>query len=143
MYVDAEGAVRDWVNSLTSLVGEGNPLLLGAHLDRLRSPARGCYAWLLRVGGTPELTAERPVDRARISASIYGLTKESAAAAAVAYANALLTLEGRRTPMGLDVVCLAVDSIAGPTAIDPSSVTEDRHRYLVDCDLLLAPASAL
>ena len=143
MWVDAEGAVREWVNSRTvDLVGQGNPILLGAHLDRLRSPARGVYVWLLRVGGGQALTAERPADRARISASIYGLTKESAAAAAVAYANALEQLQGRPTPMGPSAVCLTVDSITGPLATDPAQVSEDRFRYLVDADFYLVPASA-
>lgn len=144
MSTDAEGAVRDWINSLTTdLVGLGNPLQLGAHLDRLRSPARGSYALLIRVGGSRSLTAERPFDQARISASIYGTTKQSAANAAVAYVNALEALDGRRVSMGEAVTCQAVDNIFGPTAIDAHLTGEEQWRYLVDADFFLILASAL
>jgi hypothetical protein len=141
--VDAEGAVRDWVNSLQDLVGQGRPLQLGAHLGRLRSPGRGAYAYLLRVGGTPGLTAERPLDQARISATIFAPTKEIACAGAVAYANALETLDGRPTPMGPAVVCQTVDNITGPVATDEHESNREQYRYLVDADFVLVLAAAL
>ena len=142
--VDAEGAVRDWINSLTEdLVGLGNPLQLGAHLDRLRSPARGCYAWLIRVGGSRSMTAERPFDLARISASVYGTTKKTAADAASAYVAALESLDGRRTALNEDVTCQTVDFITGPIAIDAHATGEEQYRYLIDADFHLVLASAL
>lgn len=144
MAVDAEGAVRDWINTqTTALVGVGNPLQLGAFLDRLRSPAKGAYALISRVGGSRSLTAERPFDLAMISASIYGTTKKDACDAAVAYVNALEALDGHRTPMGETVVCQAVDNIFGPVAIDGSLTGEEQFRYLVDCEFHLCLASAL
>lgn len=139
MVVDAEAAVRAWINSRTAdLVGVGHPLQLGAHLNRPRSPGRGAYAWLSRVGGTPGLTAETPVDLARISAAIYAPTKESAANAAVAYANALHALHvgAGRTVMG-DAVCVAVDSISGPLWVDDSEGNHEQYRYLVDAEFAL------
>lgn len=143
MAVDAEGAVREWINSLTeNLVGPGNPLQLGAHFERLRSPARGSYALLYRIGGGDALTAEHPYDQARISATIYGATKASACAAAVAYANAVKAVNGRPVVMG-DAVCQVVDNVAGPQALDRDGSGATEYRYLVDCDFFLVLASAL
>lgn len=88
--LDVEGAVKDWVNAQTALVGPGHPLELGAHLRRLRSPFRGSYALISRVGGGPDPVAEVNLDSARISTAVYGVTKNTAAAAATAYANALV-----------------------------------------------------
>lgn len=141
MAVDAEGAVRDWVNARQDLVGEGGPIPLGAHLgDGLRSPGRGAWVLLLRVGGTRGLTAERPMDIARISATVYGTTKETAAAGATAYATALEGLDGAPVAMGPLVVCHVVDNITGPSAVPDGS---GEHRYLVDAEFVLALASSL
>ncbi|MFC0504220.1 hypothetical protein [Micromonospora costi] len=138
-FVDAERAVADWVNSLDgSLVGVGHPLAKGAHLTALRGAASACYALISLLPGSVALGPENPDHRARISASIYGPTKEAATAAAVAYANALLTLDGRRQPMGQAVICLVVDpdSISGPSwAPEPTG-----PRLLVDADFYLRAA---
>lgn len=143
MAVDAEGAVKAWIDSLTTtLVGLGNPLQHGAHFNRLRSPATGAYALLYRVGGGRALTAERPFDQARISATIYAPTKETACRAAVAYANALEGVNGAPVVMG-DAVCQVVDNITGPLAIDDSTTDREQHRYMVDADFFLVLASAL
>ncbi|MUN41403.1 hypothetical protein [Actinomadura litoris] len=140
MVVDAEAAVRAFINSRTGdLVGVGHPLQLGAFLNRQHSPGRGAYAYLTRVGGVPTLTVEQPVDQARISAAIYAPTKLIAARAATAYASLLhtLSLGGTRTPMG-EAVCLTVDNISGPLLIDDSESNHEQFRYLVDADFLLA-----
>lgn len=139
MAVDAEGAVKAWIDSLTTdLVGLGNPLQHGAHFNRLRSPATGAYALLYRVGGSRALTAERPYDLARISATIHGLTKETACRAAVAYVNALEAVNGAPVVMG-DAVCQVVDNITGPLAIDDSTTDREQYRYLVDADFFFSP----
>jgi hypothetical protein len=143
MAVDAEGAVHAWINSLTTdLVGPGNPLQLGAHFERLRSPARGSYALLYRVGGGDALTAERPYDEARISATIYGTTKASACQAAVAYANAIKAVNGAPVVMG-ETVCQVVDNVTGPQALDRDGSGASEYRYLVDGSFFLVLASAL
>jgi hypothetical protein len=143
MVVDAEAAVRAWLNARDDLVGPGNPIQVGAHLNRLRSPGRGAYAYLLRVGGVPALTAETPLDQARISATLYAPTKEVAAIAATAYARALhvLSLGGPPVPMGPEAVCHVVDNIAGPTAIDDHESNREQYRYVVDADFYLALTS--
>lgn len=133
-FVDAEGAVRDWINSVSGLTGQGNPISLGAHLKLLRSPAAGSYVRLLLLTSSPELTAENPVGRARISGTVYGGTKEAASKAATAYANALASLNGVRTPMG-NVICLVADNIVGPQAINDQETDKNQYRYLVDADL--------
>ncbi len=138
-YVDAEGAVADWVNSLTgTLVGEGQPLMKGAFLHELRGAASSCYALLSIIGGSPVLSAEDPDMRARISASIYGPTKEAATLAAVAYANHVLACDGRPTPMGAAATCLVVDpdSLTGPLWSPDGA----GPRLLVDADFYLRAA---
>jgi len=137
-FVDAERAVADWVNSLTdTLVGVDNPLAKGAHLHELRGAASSCYAWLSLVGGSPTVSPENPDHRARISASVYGTTKEAATAAALAYANALLTLDGRPQPM-TGATCLVVDpdSISGPLWLPDRA----GPRLLVDADFFFRAA---
>ncbi|MCX5066662.1 hypothetical protein OOJ91_12310 [Micromonospora lupini] len=137
-YVDAERAVAGWINSLTgSLVGPGRPLLKGAHLTALRGAASSCYALLSLLPGSVALGVENPDHRARVSASIYGPTKEAATTAAIAYANALLTLDGRRQPM-TGAVCLVVDpdSISGPAWLPDQA----GPRLLVDADFYLRAA---
>ncbi|MFD6565391.1 hypothetical protein [Micromonospora profundi] len=137
-FVDAERAAADWINSLTgSLVGVGNPLAKGAFLHEMRGAASACYALLSVIGGSPTISPENPDHRARISASIYGTTKEAATTAALAYANALLTLDGRPQPM-TGAVCLVVDpdSISGPLW----SPDRGGPRLIVDADFYFQAA---
>jgi hypothetical protein len=137
VYVDAKGAVRDWINAQTvDLVGAGRPLVKGAYLQRLRSPADGCYALLSLVGGSPELTPERPWHRARVSAQIYGPTQEATDVAAAAYANAVASLRGVPVVMG-SASCLCADGITGP--LDAKDA--DEYRVVVDADFYLSPAA--
>jgi len=132
--VDVEGAVRDWVNTLTdTLVGAGQPIPLGAHLKRLRSPSKQAYVLLSRVGGGDEWGGH--ADDARISASIYAMTKEAAAAGAVAYANHVRAL-GVLQPVVGAVRLRACDNVTGPTYIPDG----DEERYLVDADIFTIPA---
>lgn len=131
-FLDTEGALREWVNSLsTTLVGPGHPLSLGAHLRRMRSPGKGCYALLSTIGGSDDLTAESTTGWARISASIYSATsKEAATTGALAYANALRNISIVR-PVTSKGRLIAVDSITGPIYIPDV----DEERYLVDVDV--------
>ncbi len=134
-FVDAVAALRSWVNTLTAtLVGDGNPLAKGAHLHELRGAATACYALLSVVGSGTANGAENPDHRARISASIYGPTEESATVAAVGYANALLALDGRPTAMtGATCLICDPDSITGPLW----SPDRAGPRLVVDADFLL------
>lgn len=131
-FIDAEDVMRGWVNGLTGangLVGVGNPLALGAHLHRLRSPFRGSYALLSTVGSPDSLTEERVTFSCRVSASIYGITKENAAQAALAYANRLLTLS-QLHPVVDGVQLAAADGITGPLYLP-----DTEERYMVDADI--------
>lgn len=137
-YVDAEGVVKNWVNAQTfDLVGEGHPLPKGALLNRLQGAAPAAYVALSLVGGTPDMGAEDPDHRARISGSVYGRTKEAASTAAVAYANKVAGLALTGSPLvtvqGALVRLLTADSIVGPLWLPDL----DEPRYVVDADFYL------
>lgn len=138
MAVDAEGIVKDWINSRSDLVGPGKPLTRGAHLKNLRS--QGVYAYLITVGTPGDLTAETPIGRARISATIYASTKKAAADAAVAYATVLEGVNGVPEPAhdeGNHKI-LIVDNMSGPLPIDDQLTTREEFRYLVDADFWIS-----
>lgn len=137
-FADAEGAVFQWVNTLTTtLVGPGNPLPKGATLDQLRGAAPDCYAWISQVGGGTWFGAENPDQRARISAQVYGPTKQSALLAAAAYAEALVGLNGRPVAVtGARILLVDSDTISGPLWLPDT----DLPRYVVDADFFLRPA---
>lgn len=135
--VDIEGLVRAWLNSLTGaggLVGVGNPIGGGVHLRRMRSPFKSSYVLLSSVGTPNPLTEERTTGQSRITASVYGVTKESAANAAVAYLNRMLRVPADRplvTLAGVSARLLTLDAIAGPLYLPDM----DEERYLVDFDI--------
>lgn len=129
--LDVEGIVKNWINTRSDLVGPSKPLARGAFLKRLRS--QGVYAHILSVGTPVDLTAETPIARARISATVYASTKKAAADAAVAYASVLESLNGSPEKAG-DYKILVVDNISGPLPIDDQLTTREEFRYLVDAD---------
>lgn len=133
-FVDAEGVVKDWLVSLSGLVGVGNPLPAGVHLIRLRSPYTSAWALLSIVGGDDDWVPDGASHRARISASIFGPTRLATATGAVAYANALRTIPVTR-PVVDSVRLTAVAAITGPLYIPDG----DDERYLVDADIYLIP----
>lgn len=136
MFVDAEGVVARWVNAQTTdLVGPGRPLPKGATLRRLHGAAAACYAWLALVGGAPTWGVENPDQRARVSAQVYGPTKEAAAVAAAAYANAVAALDGTSVTVAGGALLVA-DNLTGPLW----APDRDEPRYLVDADFYLRPA---
>ncbi|MDL4812818.1 hypothetical protein [Actinomadura opuntiae] len=143
MAVDAEGAVREWLNARADLVGPGRPIPLGAHLTYLRSPGKGTYAYLQVVAGSRALSAERPVHAARVSAMFHGTTRETSARAAVAYATALEALEGFPTAMGAGAICHTVADISGPLATDEHESNREQFVYVVDADFYLSAAADL
>lgn len=137
-FVDVEAVLRAWLNSRSALVGPGNPLPLGCHLNRLRSPDRGAYALLERLGGFDD-PGEAPIDHARVSIQVYASTKQAAAVAATAVANELRTyLDG--TPRAVTVdgatrYLRGVESITGPSNYPDG----DEDRYVVDALILVTP----
>lgn len=143
-YVDAEALICAWLNSRTDLVGPGMPIDLGAFRKPIRSPNSGAYVLLLRVGGAGDLGAETPLDRARISATVYAGTLEAASRAAVAYANVLAAMSGAPVLMGPTedgdtATCRVVDNITGPTRLDDHNTSGEQWRQMVDADFLLQP----
>lgn len=130
-FLDSEGVIRGWLNT-GPLVGAGRPLPLGVHLVRLRSPYRGSYGLLSRVGGAPD-PGEVNVDEARLSAAIYGTTKKAAAAGATAYANLLASVLAPVPVTGGRL--LAVTDLTGPLYVPDG----DEERYVVDAVFHLQP----
>src|ERR1700753_3310968 len=88
-YVDAAGAMKAWIATRTStLVGQGNPLQMGAHLKLLTGSASASYAYLTLLPGTYlPLGAESPVVVFRIRAQVYGITVEATTNASMALAD--------------------------------------------------------
>jgi hypothetical protein len=139
MAVDAEGAVKDWLNGRGDLVGRSRPIPLGAHLTLLRSPGKGAYAYLQVIAGSRALAAEAPVHAARISAQFRGTTRETAMHAAVAYTTALEGMDGVPTPMGPGVLCHTVADVAGPMLpTDEHESNRERWVVVVDADFYLS-----
>lgn len=135
--VIATAAVLAWVNAHPTLSGPGNPLDQGAFRSQVRSPSRGAYLELYRIDGADALTAEEPVDQARIAGIIYAATPEAGENAAVAYANALAALSGAPVPMG-DAVCLLVDEITGPQFLDDQAgANGEQYAWQVDATFYL------
>lgn len=130
VFADAEQVARDWINSLTALVGEGNPLPKGAHLNPLHGD-HVAYAEIQLTGGSAALSAENPDQRAALSFLVYGRTREAAARAATALANELEAMNGAKTAtVGADMVLIA-DNVTAPLW----SPDGPAARYLVSADL--------
>lgn len=139
VFVDAEGIVRDWVNSLTgTLVGPGKPLELGAWLNHPRSPYRGAYLYLT-AGRADDDFMTGAASRNPVYGQVYGVTRKQAADAAVAYANTLRQLyianQSMPTVLAPRAVCAGVDFISGPLY----SPDRDEERFLVDATFFLTP----
>jgi hypothetical protein len=130
VFADAEQVARDWINSLAALVGEGNPLPKGAHLNPLHGD-HVAYTEIQLTGGSAALSAENPDQRASLSFLVYGRTREAAARAATALANELEALNGGRTGVVGDDTILVADNVTAPNW----SPDGPAARYLVSCDL--------
>jgi hypothetical protein len=131
-YLDAGGAVKQWVNGLTAtLVGAGNPLQLGVSLKQRDGAATVPYGYLVEMPAQLWGGAEHPSMAASIQLQVYGPTKESASDAALAYCEALIPLvTGARVNLPSGVSILAVDNVQGPQWFPDG----DEPRYIVDCD---------
>jgi hypothetical protein len=135
-YLASVGIIRDWLNSLDTLVGPGNPIALGAHRRHPRSPGQGAYVLISRIGRAADLVAEDLLDSPRISGSIYAGTDEAAELAAIAYANAVIALSGAPAVMG-DTACLVADDVVGPLLVDNHDNDREQWQYLVDASFYL------
>ncbi len=135
--VDAVEAVRAWINAQPTLVGAGQPLPLGAHRWRERSPGQGAYAFLVLAGGGPDPT-EAPIQQARVSASVYAGTLDAARTAAIALFNAYAATVWQPNPTVTwpdgSALLLAVDDITGP-----QQLPDTEPGYLVDAVFTLQP----
>lgn len=142
--VDAERAVKDWINGQGALADRNNPqapLKGGAQFKRLDA-VRSTYAYVRLIANSTGELAEVPLQMARVSATVYGPTQELAMAGAAALANALwaVILAARfPVPMSRGIQCMKIDNVTGPLPIDDYETTREQFRYLVDADYYLAP----
>lgn len=116
-YVNAIGAMKEWINSRTvSLVGPGKPLQFGAHLKHMEGAASACYALLEEQPAYRSLdSAESPDMMAVLSAQVYGGTREAVTIAAVALAEEIAAnLNGIPVPV-TGALILVADDIQGPS----------------------------
>lgn len=143
-YVDAIGAMKEWINSrTTTLVGVGKPLQHGAHLKHLTGAASASYAYLtLLPGSYLPLGAEAPVVISRISAQIYGPSLEAVTLASVALADEICEgLKGQpqtvTLPSGVVVKLLVSDDVTGPSDLPDNQYP----RHLLDFNVVMTPGS--
>jgi hypothetical protein len=132
--VDAEGALRFWLQSVATLVGPNQPVSLGFFLERQRSKNAGTYGQLGRLAGTDAFGVEASADMARMTCSIFSTTRQAAALGAVAYANTLRTLSTIKPALAeYDCVIRLADNISGPLWVpNPDKALP---QYLVDADI--------
>ncbi len=139
--MSAEAAVRAWVNDpARGLVGEGNPLVLGAYLVDQRSPAAGAYTVVSRnAEGVSGVVAEDDgaVTVARMQFMVYAGTIEAAGNAAAALRREIDTLTGLRQRCGdSGVTVLVADNRNGPFYVPG---TAEPYCFQVGADFLLTP----
>lgn len=138
MNFSAEAAVRAWINGRADLLGDGNPLPLGAFLRDQRSPENGAYAVVSR---SPEGAVRAPVAEdaafttARMQVLVFAGTEESAEIAAKAVRAAFETLNGCPEPCGGTGVTVRVaDNHNGPFYVPG---TTEPYCFQVGADFLL------
>lgn len=116
-YVDAVGLMAEWINKREqTLVGPGNPLQMGAHLQRIGGGEAATYAYLEeQVSFRSDDSPESPDMLAVLSAQIYGGTRLAATRAAVALAEELSSVLDGRPTNTVGGVVLVADDIQGPS----------------------------
>ncbi len=149
MSLPAARAIREWVNHVPGLTGNGNPLVNGAYLmgQAIRSPASGAYALLYRepgagVGGTSSPVAEdNEPSYARITAHVYAGTIEAAENAADALSSAWQNLQGCPEPCGATgVIVLVADQFTEPGYVPMPGMGGEQHMFTTSATFLLRTA---
>lgn len=144
MTIQAEAAVRAWVNGRLDLTGTQTapgPLPLGAYLTAPRSPSSSAYAVISRQQGTQQrLVAEDTgeLDCAQVLAEIFAGTQQAAELGAAAYAKAVRSLSGAPVVMGdSGVTCLVTDNVTGPQDITVPPDQGEQYLFHVTADFYL------
>ena len=126
-FLDVESALREWGNTRTSLVGDGNPLRLGFHDARPRSPGRGVFATVEATDGGDGPTAEGGICWARVTTHVWSVTdRQAARRAALAWMNTLASLSAAPS-VNAGVRLLMASEVDGPQW----NPAEDEPRYTV------------
>jgi hypothetical protein len=138
MSVPAEQAVRAWINGLTGLVGDGNPLSGGAYTLSQRSPADGAYGIVARnPEGVPGalIAEDSEVMTARVQVQVFAGTSQAAENAAGALRDEIDRLNGRPEPCGdLPYLVLVTDNRNGPFYVPG---TPEEFCFQVGADFVL------
>jgi len=145
MTVQAEKAVRAWVNSRTDMVGyppgAPGPLGHGAFLIGQKFPSGGAFAVISRANGpAQQMVAEDTgeIDCAQVLAEIFGATQAAAETAAAAYATAVRGLTGAPVAMGdSGVTCMVADNVTGPMDISVPPDQGELYLFHVTADFYL------
>jgi hypothetical protein len=132
---DAVAAVRAWGNAQAALVGAGNPIALGFFdARRLRSPGRGCYAFVEADQDGFSLDAEGLTQLWRLSIGVRSATdKEAAERGALALADSLRAISATQ-PLAAGVRLLMAVSVV----VNDDSSTDDEPLFTVQADLYTA-----
>lgn len=133
-HVDAARCAREWINSVTGLVGVGLPLGIGAVFRNREGAATVPYVFLVETSADVWGGSEHPSMRGTISHQIYGPTRESASDGAVALAQALIDLsQGHRAVLPVSgATIVGADNVDGPMWLPDG----EEPRYVVEADYL-------
>lgn len=144
MSLAAEAALRTWINGHSALVGDGNPLALGAYLRAQRSPGSGAYAVISRSSeGVTNIVAEADsaFSTARMQCLVFAGTEQSAEAAAAALRTLFETLTGCPEPCGDGATIIRVaDNHLGPLFIQAGADNGEQYCFQVNADFVLTAA---
>jgi hypothetical protein len=133
-FVDAEGLVRTYLNSVSTLCGAPPAPLRGVFLHPLRSTQSGAHGVVTQVGGYDD-GGDANLSYARLSHEVRASTKEAALTAAVALANALRALDGNPQVVPSFGTLRSVTDISGPVFVPDG----DEPRYVVTALHIVSP----
>jgi hypothetical protein len=120
LLVDAEGAVKVYLNTYPGLTGSGNPLANGIHLGKARSPSKGAIGELQAGPRTPNDISDDVRIQFRVKAvGSEGGARALAERACRKLAEAILALTGT----GVTVTTSQGDLVRLLVAGDPQGPT--------------------
>lgn len=143
--IAGQAAVKAWINSRADLVGQGNPLPLGAYLEEVRSPADGAYALVERQPATGEANPAEgsPLTTVRTVLSCYAGTHDAAELAATALLGAIQECQGNPVPVtdpDGSAVLRVTDKYIGPVN-KPAGAGEETYCFWVGADFIFSDFS--
>lgn len=140
MAVNAEGALRDWVNSQTVAAAPASPLQSvltgGADLATRRGTGEAPYAVITRIGG-PSTVGLAPVDRPRFQVEVLSSNRKTAERAAVALSTALEAMWGAPVVMGVGTTATCRGALVESMVYSPG--LNNTPRYVLTVSATFSP----